>query len=60
VSFAAIVVGLLIGAPVFGLVLQALDSYRAAWMVFALLSGLVAVVVAAKAAAIHRECQPAR
>jgi MFS transporter, ACS family, hexuronate transporter len=60
VSFAAIVVGLLIGAPIFGLVLQALDSYRAAWMVFALLSGRVAVVVAAKAAAIHRECQPAR
>jgi ACS family hexuronate transporter-like MFS transporter len=60
VSFAAIVVGLLAGAPIFGVVLQAFDSYRAAWTVFALLSALVAVVVAAYAGAIHRECQPAR
>jgi sugar phosphate permease len=60
VSFAAIVVGLLTGAPLFGAVLQALDSYRAAWTVFACLSGLVAVVVALSAAAIHRECHPAR
>src|SRR5581483_7849492 len=60
VSFAAIVVGLLTGAPLFGAVLQALDSYRASWTVFACLSGLVAVVVALTAAAIHRECHPAR
>jgi MFS family permease len=59
VSFAAIVVGLLTGAPIFGLVLQAFDSYRAAWLVFASLSALVAVVVAVYAPAIHRECQPA-
>ena len=59
VSFAAIVVGLLTGAPIFGLVLQAFDSYRAAWLVFASFSALVALVVAANAPAIHRECQPA-
>ena len=59
VSFAAIVVGLLTGAPIFGLTLQAFDSYGAAWTVFAVLSGVVAVVVAACGAAIHRECQPA-
>jgi hypothetical protein len=60
VSFAAIVIGLLTGAPIFGGVLQAFDSYGAAWTVFALFSALVAAVVAACAAAIHRECQPAR
>lgn len=60
VSFAAIVIGLLTGAPVFGLVLQAFDSYGAAWTVFALFAALVAVVVARFAAAIHRDCQPAR
>jgi predicted MFS family arabinose efflux permease len=58
VSFAAIVVGLLTGAPIFGLVLQAFDSYGAAWTVFAALFGLVALVVAAFGAAIHRECSP--
>src|SRR5207248_3432931 len=41
VSFAAIVIGLLAGAPTFGLVLQAFDSYGASWTVFACLSGVV-------------------
>jgi predicted MFS family arabinose efflux permease len=59
VSFAAIVVGLLTGAPVFGIILQLFDSYGAAWTTFALLSALVAVVVATFAGAIHRECQRA-
>ena len=59
VSFAAIVIGLLAGAPTFGLVLQAFDSYGASWTVFAGLSGVVALVVAAFGAAIHRECTPA-
>jgi MFS transporter, ACS family, hexuronate transporter len=59
VSFAAIVVGLLSGAPMFGLTLQAFDSYRAAWTLFAVLSGLVGVIVAVFGAAIHRECGPA-
>ena len=57
VSFAAIVVGLLSGAPVFGAVLQIFDSYAAAWAVFAALSGVVAVVIALFGAAIHRESQ---
>ena len=60
VSFAAIVVGLLTGAPIFGMMLEAFDSYGAAWTTFALLSALVAVVVAVFASAIHRECQQAR
>jgi ACS family hexuronate transporter-like MFS transporter len=60
VSFAAIVVGLLTGAPMFGIVLQICDSYGAAWTAFALLSAGVAVVVAVFAGPIHRECQPAR
>ena len=59
VSFAAIVLGLLAGAPLFGLVLQAFDSYGASWTVFAALSGVVALVVAVFGAAIHRECTPA-
>jgi MFS family permease len=60
VSFAAIVVGLLTGAPIFGIILNTFDSYAAAWAAFAGLSAVVALVVAAYAAAIHRECQPAR
>jgi MFS family permease len=59
VSFAAIVVGLLAGAPLFGLTLQAFDSWGAAWTLFALLSGVVTAVVAVFGPAIHRECQPA-
>ena len=57
VSFAAIVVGLLSGAPLFGTILQLSDSYSAAWAVFAALSAVVAVVVAVFGAAIHRESQ---
>jgi MFS transporter, ACS family, aldohexuronate transporter len=57
VSFAAIVVGLLSGAPVFGAILQMFDSYAAAWAVFAALSAVVGVVVALSGAAIHRESQ---
>ena len=57
VSFAAIVVGLLSGAPLFGTILQLFDSYAAAWAVFAALSAVVGVVVAVFGAAIHRESQ---
>ena len=46
VAFAAIVVGLIVGAPVFGLVLEARDSYSAAWAVFAALCALVALLMA--------------
>ena len=60
VSFAAIVVGLLAGAPCFGAILQATDSYRAAWGAFAALSVLVAGVMALAGGAIHRECERAQ
>jgi MFS family permease len=59
VAFAAIVVGLLVGAPVFGSVLQAFDSYGLAWSTFAGLSAVVAATVALAGPAIHRECQHA-
>ncbi|HUF93097.1 MAG TPA: MFS transporter [Candidatus Limnocylindria bacterium] len=59
VSFAAIVVGLLAGAPLFGLVLEASDSYAIAWTVFAAAAALVAVVVAAFSPSIDRECRTA-
>lgn len=59
VAFAAIVVGLLLGAPVFGAVLQASDSYGLAWSAFAALSAVVAATVALAGSAIHRECQRA-
>jgi len=60
VSFAAIVIGLVLGAPLFGVILQASDSYRAAWAVFAGLSALVGVAMAAAGGAIHAECLRAR
>jgi MFS transporter, ACS family, hexuronate transporter len=60
VAFAAIVVGLLLGAPLFGVVLQARDSYGAAWAVIAALSALVALLMALAGGAIQRECERAR
>jgi predicted MFS family arabinose efflux permease len=57
VSFAAIVIGLLTGAPIFGLVLDASDSYTAAWTVFAAAGALVAIMVAIFSTAIDRECR---
>lgn len=60
VSFAAIVVGLLAGAPCFGAILQATDSYGAAWGAFAALSVLVALVMTLAGGAIHRECERAQ
>jgi MFS family permease len=44
VAFASIVLGLLVGPPVFGLLLEAFDSYAVAWAVFAALSGVVTAV----------------
>jgi ACS family hexuronate transporter-like MFS transporter len=55
VAFAAIVLGLLAGPPLFGLLLEATDSYAVAWAVFASLSGLVALVCLAAGPAIDRE-----
>jgi MFS family permease len=55
VAFASIVLGLLIGPPVFGLLLEASDSYAVAWAVFAVLSGLVTAVSLLAGPAIDRE-----
>jgi MFS transporter, ACS family, aldohexuronate transporter len=55
VAFAAIVLGLLVGPPVFGLLLEASSSYAVAWAVFAALSALVAIVSLAAGPAIDRE-----
>src|SRR5215471_13787421 len=60
VSFAAIVVGLLLGAPLFGSVLEASDSYSAAWGTFAGLCAAVATVMALLGGEIHSECARAR
>ena len=56
VAFGVIVVGLLVGAPVFGAVLVSRDSYGAAWAVFAVLAAAIALVIAVSGEAIHREC----
>jgi len=45
VAFGVIVVGLLVGAPLFGAVLVSRDSYGAAWAVFAALAALIAIVM---------------
>lgn len=55
VAFAAIVLGLLVGPPVFGLLLEGSDSYAVAWAVFAALSALVAIVSVLAGSAIDRE-----
>lgn len=57
VAFASIVLGLLVGPPVFGLLLEGFDSYAAAWAVFATLSGLVALISLLAGPAIDRESQ---
>jgi len=56
VAFGAIVLGLLVGAPLFGAVLVLRDSYAAAWAVFAALAAAIALVMALGGEAIHREC----
>lgn len=55
VAFAAIVLGLLVGPPIFGLLLEGFDSYAIAWAVFAVLSGLVAFISLLAGPAIDRE-----
>jgi len=57
VAFASIVLGLLVGPPVFGLLLEGFDSYATAWAVFAALSGLVALISLLAGPAIDRESQ---
>jgi len=58
VAFASIVLGLLVGPPIFGLLLEGFDSYAVAWAVFAVLSGLVAIVSLLAGPAIDRESRP--
>ena len=55
VAFASIVLGLLIGPPLFGIVLEAWDSYRIAWAVFAVLSAVVAITMLGAGPMIDRE-----
>ena len=55
VAFASIVLGLLVGPPIFGLLLEGFDSYAVAWAVFAVLSGLVAIISLLAGPAIDRE-----
>ncbi len=54
-AFASIVVGLLTGPSVFGVLLEAWDSYAIAWMAFAALSGVVAVITLLAGPRIDRE-----
>jgi MFS family permease len=60
VAFASIVLGLLVGPPVFGLLLEGWDSYAVAWAAFAALSALVAVTMVAAGPTIDRECTAGR
>jgi MFS family permease len=55
VAFASIVLGLLVGPPVFGLLLEASNSYAVAWAVFAAFSALVAIISLAAGPSIDRE-----
>ncbi|HSB41004.1 MAG TPA: MFS transporter [Methylomirabilota bacterium] len=55
VAFASIVLGLLAGPPVFGMLLEASDSYAVAWAVFAALSAVVTAVSLLAGPAIDRE-----
>jgi cyanate permease len=49
------VLGLLVGPPIFGLLLEGSDSYAVAWAVYAALSSLVALVSLLARPAIDRE-----
>ena len=53
VAYASIVVGLLVGPPAFGLLLETFDSYAVAWAAFAVLSAIVAGTMFATARMIH-------
>ena len=54
-----ILAGILLGGPLFGLILDATGSYAVAWLVFALLAGAVAGALGITGAAIHAECRRA-
>jgi MFS family permease len=54
VAYASIVVGLLVGPPAFGLLLEGSDSYATAWTAFAALSALVTITMLTAGPAINR------
>jgi MFS family permease len=54
VAYASIVVGLLVGPPVFGLLLEGADSYATAWTAFAALSALVTITMLTAGPMINR------
>jgi len=54
VAYASIVVGLLVGPPAFGLLLEGSDSYATAWTVFAALSALVTITMLTAGPMINR------
>ena len=54
VAYASIVVGLLVGPPAFGLLLEGSDSYAAAWATFAALSALVTITMLSAGPMINR------
>jgi predicted MFS family arabinose efflux permease len=55
VAMGVIFAGIPLGAPLFGLILEATDSYAAAWATFATLSAAVAGGLAFARRAIHRQ-----
>ncbi len=54
VAYASIVVGLLVGPPAFGLLLEGSDSYKTAWTAFAALSALVTITMLSAGPMINR------
>jgi predicted MFS family arabinose efflux permease len=55
VAMGVIFTGIPLGAPLFGLVLEGTDSYRIAWVTFALLSVAAATALWLTRDAIHRQ-----
>jgi ACS family hexuronate transporter-like MFS transporter len=56
VGVAFLLAGILLGGPLFGVVLENTDSYAMGWTVFALISGGIGAALWAFSSAIHREC----
>jgi hypothetical protein len=50
--------GILVGAPLFGLLLERADSFAVPWLVFAGLAAAVGVALWSARRAIHRERRP--
>jgi len=55
VGMAFIILGILIGAPAFGAILEASDSWSAAWGSLAVLSAAAALALSVAGSVIHRE-----